>query len=129
MKAAHKLMKHKDQITDSSWIFDATAGIGYDSWFLASAGFNMILFERNPVVFKLLEDGLQRAQTNPKTAETANRMVILEGDFLKASEYLPDLIPDMVLIYPMFPPNPQYKHQVSKYIQTLRYYQDFFFRF
>ena len=35
---------------------DATAGLGEDSLILAAAGFQVKLFERNPVIHQLLED-------------------------------------------------------------------------
>ena len=41
---------------------DATAGLGEDSLLLAAAGFQVILCERNPVVYELLRDAVRRAE-------------------------------------------------------------------
>ena len=39
-------------------VFDATAGLGEDSFLLASAGFSVTLCERDPVIAALLADAL-----------------------------------------------------------------------
>ncbi|BFM12311.1 class I SAM-dependent methyltransferase [Simiduia litorea] len=43
-------------------VLDATAGLGGDSFVLASLGAGVLLQERNPVVYALLSDGLNRAR-------------------------------------------------------------------
>lgn len=45
---------------EKNLICDFTAGLGVDSFLLANAGFKVIGFERDPLVFALLEDGLMR---------------------------------------------------------------------
>lgn len=47
-----------------NFICDFTAGLGVDSFLLANAGFEVISFERDPLVFALLEDGLKRFLQN-----------------------------------------------------------------
>ncbi|MGN0908442.1 MAG: class I SAM-dependent methyltransferase [Succinivibrio sp.] len=47
---------------DSPSVFDATAGLGRDSFVLQCAGARVTMFERNPVVWALLFDALRRAR-------------------------------------------------------------------
>ena len=52
-------------------VLDATAGFGEDSFLLAAAGFEVILYEYDPVIAALLEDSLQRALMLSEYAEAA----------------------------------------------------------
>lgn len=107
-------------------VLDLTAGLGRDSFVLASLGASLMMLERNPVVFTLLEDGLTRAreQTLDKDnddergesdlADILSRISSVDQD---AKIYLqqlretfevdatyPDIIyPDVIYIDPMFP--------------------------
>ena len=44
-------------------VCDFTAGLGTDAFLMAQAGFQVVAFERDPLVFELLQDGLKRFQT------------------------------------------------------------------
>jgi 16S rRNA (guanine1516-N2)-methyltransferase len=110
---------------------DLTAGLGRDGFVLASLGATVLMLERQPIVFALLEDGLVRArerllaQTDNSDmgtkglAEIMNRINTINQD---ANSYLknlradpsvdescsdavnPDVIyPDVIYIDPMFP--------------------------
>ena len=46
---------------------DATAGLGEDAFLLAAAGFQVWLYERNPVIAALLQDALRRGMENPRS--------------------------------------------------------------
>ena len=48
------------KIDSDSTVIDLTAGIGRDSITLAAAGHNVIMVERNPILFALLQDALNR---------------------------------------------------------------------
>ena len=87
---------------DGLYAVDATAGFGEDSFLLAAAGFEVIMFERNPVTAALLEDGLTRGKSDPGIAHILARMTLVKGD---AIDLLPRLEkrPDLVLLDPMFP--------------------------
>lgn len=50
-------------------ILDGTAGLGSDSFVLASLGCNVTMCERSPIIGALLEDGLHRAKKDSRTAE------------------------------------------------------------
>ena len=81
---------------------DATAGMGEDSLLLASVGFSVTLFERDPVICALLGDALARAAKDPALAEAALRMELRGEDFVAAMPAL-GFSPDVVLLDPMFP--------------------------
>jgi 16S rRNA (guanine1516-N2)-methyltransferase len=84
-------------------IFDATAGLGGDSFVLACLGCEVILNERSPIIGTLLSDGLERAANSPKTAEIVNsrmRLVISDScDHLKRLDHKPHTI----YLDPMYP--------------------------
>lgn len=81
-------------------VFDATAGLGKDSFIMASRGANVTMFEKNPLIFLLLEDGLVRANNDDKTVEISKNMSLINTDFL---EYTPANKPYAVYLDPMFP--------------------------
>lgn len=60
---------------EKNLICDFTAGLGVDSFLLANAGFKVIGFERDPLVFALLEDGLQRFHAAQVDADSAHESV------------------------------------------------------
>lgn len=81
---------------------DATAGLGEDSFLLAAAGFDVFLYERNPLIAALLRDALERAQGDPALAPIVGRMRLAEEDSTHALvENSHD--PDVVVLDPMFP--------------------------
>ena len=87
-------------------VLDATAGLGEDSFLLAAAGFEVILYEKDPVIAALLADALQRAAQEPDLQEIVSRMHFTEGDSIAAmqriaAENAP--APEVILLDPMFP--------------------------
>lgn len=83
-------------------VLDATAGLGEDAFLLASAGFTLDLYERDPTIAALLSDALARALADPTLHEAASRMRLHEQDSIPALAALP-VPPDVVLLDPMFP--------------------------
>ena len=86
-------------------VWDATGGLGRDSFVLAGLGLNVHIFERHPAVYCLLADGLARALLHSDTAETASRLNLHHAD---AAEYMPRLAaeigrPQVVYLDPMYP--------------------------
>ena len=86
-------------------VWDATGGLGRDSFVLAGLGLSVHIFERHPAVYCLLADGLARALLHPDTAETASRLTLHHAD---AAEYMPRLAaeigrPQVVYLDPMYP--------------------------
>lgn len=85
-------------------IVDATAGLGRDSFILAALGYEVIMIERSPILYKQLTDAMQRAKTDAKTAAIMARMTLIHAD---ATEWLANKQyqqqPDVIYIDPMFP--------------------------
>lgn len=89
-------------------VLDLTAGMGADSFVLATLGCQMLLLERNAIVHSLLHDGLQRASAagleDNELAAIIARISLLQGD---AKAYLGALpaepCSDIIYLDPMFP--------------------------
>jgi len=96
-----KCAKLKD-LDHSPVIIDATAGMGEDSLLLAASGFNVILYEYDPVIASLLEDSLRRAAMDPFLKEIVSRMELHIESSIEAMKNL-EHSPDVVLLDPMFP--------------------------
>lgn len=104
-------------------VLDLTAGLGGDGFVLASLGCTLQLIERNPIVYLLLRDGLDRAlvasQEDPKLAQIIQRINLLANesanylDTLSESDY-----PDVIYLDPMFPARKK-SAQVKKEMQAL----------
>ena len=93
---------------------DATAGLGEDAFLLAAAGFEVYLFEQDPIIAVLLEDALARAKAHPKIASIAQHMHVHEANSIEAMRAmakdaevaLPSAgvpSPDVIYLDPMFP--------------------------
>lgn len=86
---------------------DATAGFGEDSLLLAAAGYDLELYEYDPVIAALLRDALRRAAQSSDDAlrDAVSRMDLREGDSVSAMRAMAgsNEPPDIVLLDPMFP--------------------------
>ena len=83
-------------------IIDATAGLGRDSFLLASLGAQVTLIERSEQMHSLLVQGMERArQEGGEFCAIMDRLTLLQGD---AKELLPGLSAEAILIDPMHPP-------------------------
>lgn len=87
---------------------DATAGFGEDSLLLAAAGFNVKLYEYNPVIAFMLKDAVERYKSVPGLSSIVSRMEVHNGDsiaVMKSYKDMPDTLNrvDVVLLDPMFP--------------------------
>ena len=81
---------------------DATAGFGEDSLLLAAHGYEVRLYEYDPVIAAMLRDSLRRARDIPELADAVSRMYINEGNSITAMRGL-GFTPDVILLDPMFP--------------------------
>jgi 16S rRNA (guanine1516-N2)-methyltransferase len=82
-------------------IIDATAGLGRDSFLLASLGAQVIMIERSEKMHKLLAQGMKRAEREGgQFREIIGRMTLLKGD---AKNLIPELSSEVILIDPMHP--------------------------
>ncbi|MGE4610086.1 MAG: class I SAM-dependent methyltransferase [Paracoccaceae bacterium] len=99
-QALPKAVGMKSGVTPN--IVDATAGLGRDTFLLASLGAQVTLIERSDQMHDLLADGMARARlAGGEIAEVIARMTLLHGD---AKDLIPDLLPEVVLVDPMHPP-------------------------
>lgn len=83
-------------------VVDATAGLGTDSFLLAAAGWEVHLFESDPVIAALLIDARDRARRIPGLADIAARMHPISGDSVAALPTFRGVV-DVVYLDPMFP--------------------------
>ncbi len=104
-------------------VFDATAGLGEDSFLLAAAGFEVTLCEANPVICALLCDGLERAALDERLAPIVARMHPVRADSISVLREMAascDEVPDVVYLDPMFPAR-QKSAAVKKKFQLLHH--------
>ena len=102
-------------------VFDATAGLGEDSFLLAAAGCEVTLCEANPVICALLCDGLARAALDERLAPIVARTHPLWADSVSMLQRLAGSVgeaPDVVYLDPMFPAR-QKSAAVKKKFQLL----------
>ena len=102
-------------------VVDATAGLGEDSLLLAASGFQVILYEYDPVIAALLRDTLRRGAEIPELAEAVGRMELREEDSICAMQQMgaDGPAPDVILLDPMFPER-QKSALVKKKFQLLQ---------
>ena len=81
---------------------DATAGMGEDSLLLAACGYQVTLYEQNPVIAILLKDALRRAKKNTVLKDIVSRMQLVEGDCIEHLNKRLDPV-DVIYLDPMFP--------------------------
>lgn len=83
-------------------IIDATAGLGRDSFILASLGYEITLLERSSTIYQLLNAAILKAK--PILSETINRMHLIHADAIEWLKQLPSAQkPDITYLDPMFP--------------------------
>lgn len=105
-------------------IIDATAGLGKDAFVLASLGCRVQMYERNPIVQLLLEDGFRRAHLRAEDPaerqlfETLGRLSFSASDILDSyNTKICDF--DALYLDPMFP-HPESRSLVKKDMQVLQ---------
>lgn len=87
---------------DKAFIVDATAGLGRDSFILASCGFEVTLLERSEVLYQLLNDALLRAKD--ELPDIIGNMRLIHADSIEWLKNQPiDRQPDVIYLDPMFP--------------------------
>ena len=81
-------------------VVDATAGLGYDAFILASLGANVTLIERSEIIYDLLGKALTEAMSfGGEVSNIVKRMDLIFGD---SKDILPKLEPEVVLIDTMY---------------------------
>ncbi len=86
-------------------VADVTAGLGRDSFVLATLGCEVQMVERSPIIHALLESGLQLAKADAEVADIAARMQLLNADSITWLQSVTgsDQRPQVVYVDPMFP--------------------------
>ena len=81
-------------------IVDATAGLGYDAFILASLGANVTLIERSKTMYNLLQEAFTEARIfGGEISNIIKRMDLIYGD---SKDILPKLKPEVILIDTMY---------------------------
>ena len=81
-------------------IIDATAGLGYDAFILASLGANVTLIERSEKIHQLLKEGISEAKLHGgEICKIIDRMDLLFGD---SKNILPTILPEVIFIDTMY---------------------------
>ncbi len=85
-------------------VLDISAGLGRDSFVLATVGAEVTMLERNPIIHALLKDGLERANAAEWFRQL--KLTLLKSE---ASDYLKSLSikPDVIYFDPMYPDRKQ----------------------
>ncbi|MGQ4002547.1 class I SAM-dependent methyltransferase [Francisellaceae bacterium CB300] len=83
-------------------ILDTTAGLGRDTFTLASRGHLITAIEKNPYIYLLLLDAIERAKKDPNLVDVAKNITLLNAD---SSDYILSSLEvfDCVYVDPMFP--------------------------
>jgi len=86
-------------------VVDAGAGLGADSFVMASLGYRVLAVERSAVIHALLADGLARAAGELELQSIVAQISLQRGD---ATEFLTRMSeeerPDIIHMDPMYPP-------------------------
>ena len=97
---------------------DATAGMGEDAFLLAAQGYEVTLYEQNPVIAALLKDAIRRAKKNMDLKDIAGRMKVIEGNSVEGMSKLLDPV-DVIYLDPMFPAR-QKSSLINKKLQLIQ---------
>lgn len=87
-------------------VVDATGGLGIDAFVMAHRGMHVTMIERNPALFAMLRDALQRADQHSALRKTVERIEVICADSRQA---LVELVAkrgapfDAAYLDPMFP--------------------------
>ena len=103
-------------------VVDATAGLGRDSFVLATLGCQVFAQERQPIVAALLDDGLRRGSQDPEIADIMARIRLQFGSShdLLIPQQDPMAQPDVVYLDPMFEHDDKQTALVKKDMQAFR---------
>ncbi len=96
------LIKAAKSIKGQGRAIDATAGMGEDSFLLAAYGYEVTMYEQNPIIALLLKDSLARARKNKDIADIVSRMHLVEGNSVELLSGQ-NVDTDLVYLDPMFP--------------------------
>lgn len=100
-------------------IFDTTAGLGKEAFLMAALGCHVTLFERHPIIRRLLQDGLCRGAAEPTIAPIIARMHLISNCALTYLKNETFDAPEVIYCDPMFEPRTK-SAAVKKEMQLLQ---------
>ena len=71
---------------ENPFVFDATAGLGYDSLLFASTNAHVLSFERNPIIAFMTASSLLMGKNTSELQHIISRMSLICGDFISCIE-------------------------------------------
>ena len=84
----------------------------------AAQGYEVTLYEQNPVIAALLKDAIRRAKKNMDLKDIAGRMKVIEGNSVEGMSKLLDPV-DVIYLDPMFPAR-QKSSLINKKLQLIQ---------
>ena len=84
----------------------------------AIQGYEVTLYEQNPVIAALLKDAIRRAKKNIDLKDIASRMKVIEGNSVECMSKLLDPV-DVIYLDPMFPAR-QKSSLINKKLQLIQ---------
>lgn len=104
-KGGGELIAKAVNISSNPIVWDATGGLGRDSFILASMGLEVTVFEQNLAVYGLLCDGLQRANQCEDIVPIVQRIKLYYGNAVDLMNKMLNKLgqPDVVYLDPMYP--------------------------
>ena len=88
------------------------------AFLLAAQGYEVTLYEQNPVIAALLKDAIRRARKNMDLKDIAGRMKVIEGNSVEGMSKLLDPV-DVIYLDPMFPAR-QKSSLINKKLQLIQ---------
>ncbi len=82
-------------------VLDTTAGLGRDSFILANFGCKVVMLERNPIIYLLLNNAVENAK-NSQIKDIVDNLMLINIDAITYLQSLKDCF-DVIYIDPMFP--------------------------
>ncbi|WOE31333.1 MULTISPECIES: class I SAM-dependent methyltransferase [unclassified Acinetobacter] len=104
-------------LAEKPQLIDATAGLGHDGLLMAYLGAKVILVERHPILFTLLEDAKAQAQQDPFLSKVVQHIDLVFSDskaYLK-QQAADQIQVDVVYLDPMFPQRDQHQQAEKKH--------------
>jgi 16S rRNA (guanine1516-N2)-methyltransferase len=118
-RLAHEMLVRAAKTADAPGrAIDATAGMGEDSFLLAAYGYEVTMYEQNPVIAALLRDALRRAKKQMIPKDIVCRMHLVEGNSIDLLAKQADPV-DLIYLDPMFPAR-QKSGLINKKLQLIQ---------
>ena len=86
-----------------SEVWDVTAGLAEDAWFMLRLGARVTAFERNPLVAEIVKDAWRRARISPLHSDLSSRFEIINKDAIEVLKKIETgQGPEVIYVDPMF---------------------------